>query len=721
MSGRVALVTGATGGLGLAAATALAQRNADLWIVGRDPQRTEAARRAIAAVAPDSSVTTAVADLAVLDDVRNLADRIRRSVPRLDVLIHNAGALTHDLRYTADGLEVTAQVHVVAPFLLTTALLPILQATPDARVITVSSGGMYTQRLDLDALATPAIPFNGVRAYANAKRAQVVLNELWSKHRGASGVVFHAMHPGWADTPGVRESLPRFRALMGPLLRTPSQGADTMVWLAADPRALETNGQFWLDRRPRSVAPLPGTRTSDADAERCWNWCAERAGSRCTAGGGAMKIAIVGTGVSGLVAAHLLHPHHEITVFESDTRIGGHANTVDVEVDGRSVAVDTGFIVYNDRNYPGFRALLDRLGVATQPTEMSFSVSDPRTGLEFRGSNLNAIFAQRRNLANPSFLRLLADVTRFNRAARRLVAGEARWNGPDRLPDGGGFDAHAEESLADFVRRGRFSQSFVRQFLIPFGASIWSADPATFMRFPVRAYARFMDNHGLLELAGRPEWRTVTGGSRRYVEALTAPFSHRIQLDMPVHKIVTHDGVGGSQLVEVLTGRGPELFDRVIVATHSDQALRMLADASTAEREVLGAIGYQRNIATLHTDERMLPRNPRARASWNYTIAENARGTTVTYWMNRLQSIETRRPLLVTLNRPDEIDPRMRIAEFEYDHPVFDVPAMAAQQRRAEIQGRRGIYFAGAYWGYGFHEDGVQSALEVVRLLESRR
>ena len=252
-----------------------------------------------------------------------------------------------------------------------------------------------------------------------------------------------------------------------------------------------------------------------------------------------MKIAIVGTGVSGLVAAHMLHPHHEITVFESDTRIGGHANTVDVEVDGRSVAVDTGFIVYNDRNYPGFRALLDRLGVATQPTEMSFSVSDARTGLEFRGSNLNTIFAQRRNLANPSFLRVLADVTRFNRAARRLVAGEARWNGPDRLPDGGGFDAHSEESLAEFVRRGRFSQSFVRQFLIPFGASIWSADPATFMRFPVRAYARFMDNHGLLELAGRPDWRTVTGGSRRYVEALTAPFSHRIHLDMPVHKIVT--------------------------------------------------------------------------------------------------------------------------------------------------------------------------------------
>ncbi len=278
MTGRVALITGATGGLGLAAAMALAQRNADVWIVGRDPQRIEAAQRAISAVAPAAGVTTAVADLAVLDDVRNLADRVRRSVPRLDVLIHNAGALAHNLRCTADGLEVTAQVHVVAPFLLTSALLPILQSAPAARVITVSSGGRYTQRLDLDALATPAMPFNGVRAYANAKRAQVVLNERWSRHCAASGVVFHAMHPGWADTPGVRESLPRFRALMGPLLRTPSQGADTTVWLATDPRALGTNGQFWLDRRPRSVARLPGTRTSDADAEGCWSWCVDRAG-----------------------------------------------------------------------------------------------------------------------------------------------------------------------------------------------------------------------------------------------------------------------------------------------------------------------------------------------------------------------------------------------------------------------------------------------------------
>jgi dehydrogenase/reductase SDR family member 12 len=278
MRGKVVLVTGATSGIGLAAATALAQRNADVWIVGRDETRTDAARRAISAAAPESRVTTAIADLAVLDDIRSLAERVRGSLPHLDVLIHNAGALTHDLHYTADGLEITAQVHVVAPFLLTTELLPVLQAAPAARVITVSSGGMYTQRLDIDMLARPALPFDGVRVYANAKRAQVVLNARWSKHRAASGVVFHAMHPGWADTPGVRESLPRFRALMGPLLRTPSEGADTIVWLASDAHPLGSNGRFWLDRRPRLVAPLPRTRTTDADAERCWNWCAERAG-----------------------------------------------------------------------------------------------------------------------------------------------------------------------------------------------------------------------------------------------------------------------------------------------------------------------------------------------------------------------------------------------------------------------------------------------------------
>ena len=435
-----------------------------------------------------------------------------------------------------------------------------------------------------------------------------------------------------------------------------------------------------------------------------------------------MRIAVVGSGVSGLVAAHALHTRHDVTIYEADSRIGGHANTVDVEIDGRTVAVDTGFIVYNEPNYPGFCALLDRLGVASQPSDMSFSVSDRASGLEYGGSNLNTLFAQRRNVARPSFLRLLTEIGRFNRSASRLVAGQSRWTATDRLvADDPAAGAGVGESLADFVRAGGYSRIFVRDFLVPFGAAIWSADPGTFLDFPVLAYARFMQNHGLLELGGRPQWRTVTGGSRRYVEALTAPFRHRIHLATPAHKIVSHRDTIGAPLVEVLTNRGPELFDRVIIATHSDHALRLLSDPSDRVREILGAIRYQANVATLHTDARMLPRNPRARASWNYAVGTGARRAAVTYWMNRLQSIETSRPLLVSLNRSDEIDPSTRLAEFVYDHPVFDLAAMTAQQRRAEIQGDDGLYFVGAYWGYGFHEDGVQSALDVVRRIESRR
>ena len=270
-------ITGATGGIGFAAARALAARNAEVWLIGRDPQRTESCRQQIATAVPGALLHTATADLGVLDDVRRLADTLLRELPRLDVLVNNAGALTHELRYTADSLEITAQVHVVAPFLLTTALLPRLRATRGARVITVSSGGMYTQALDLAALSAPPEPFDGVRAYANAKRAQVVLNERWSRHPAAAGVTFHAMHPGWADTPGVQQALPRFRALTRPLLRSPEQGADTIVWLASAPAAVGTSGGFWLDRRRRLTNPLPWTRPVPGAADELWNWCARRA------------------------------------------------------------------------------------------------------------------------------------------------------------------------------------------------------------------------------------------------------------------------------------------------------------------------------------------------------------------------------------------------------------------------------------------------------------
>lgn len=409
-----------------------------------------------------------------------------------------------------------------------------------------------------------------------------------------------------------------------------------------------------------------------------------------------MRIAIVGTGISGLVCAHLLHPHHDITVFEAGAYVGGHTNTVRVDLDGETHHVDTGFIVHNDRNYPNFVKLMNQLGVATQPSDMSFSVSDPRSGREYRGTNLNTIFAQRRNLARPSFLHMLADIVRFNRSARRLLTDTT-------APDD-------SVSLDQFIRDGRYSPAFIDQFLIPLGASIWSADPETFTQFPAVAYARFMDNHGLLDLRGMPEWRTITGGSQRYVERMIVPFADRIRLRNPIDKIV-RTGAG----VEVVSALdGPETFDRVILATHSDQALRLLADPSPAERDILSAIRYQPNVATLHTDERFLPRTPRARASWNYHLSSGeGRAATLTYWMNRLQSIESRHQFLVTLNRHDDVDPAKVLGRYDYAHPVFDAAAMAAQRRRGEIQGTRGTFFAGAYWEYGFHEDGVRSALDV--------
>ena len=443
-----------------------------------------------------------------------------------------------------------------------------------------------------------------------------------------------------------------------------------------------------------------------------------------------MRIAVVGSGVSGLVTARELHRSHDVTVFEADARLGGHANTVDVVVDGATHAVDTGFIVYNERNYPGFCSILSSLGVATQPTQMSFSVTDARSGLEYRGSGVSTIFAQRRNLASPSFLRLLTEIARFHRGALRLVGHEERWTGADRLSPSGATstlaaseqaaEAAPEESIAAFVHRGRYSTRFVEQFLVPFGSAIWSADPATFLRFPMRSYARFMYNHGLLGVARRSQWRTVTGGSRTYVTALAAPFADRIRLGARVHKLTTAV-TGATPSVELLTDDGPERFDRVVLATHSDQALELLADADATARSVLGAIRYQPNVATLHTDETLLPRSPRARASWNYWIEPDSRRATVTYWMNELQSIRSSSPILLTLNRPQDIDPRRVLAQLEYQHPVFDAAAIRAQRRRSEIQGTRGVYFAGAYWGYGFHEDGVQSALEVARAIGEDR
>jgi len=427
-----------------------------------------------------------------------------------------------------------------------------------------------------------------------------------------------------------------------------------------------------------------------------------------------MKIAIVGTGISGLMCAHRLHPHHDVALFEANDYVGGHTHTVDVEVDGTHHAVDTGFIVYNERNYPAFTALLAELGVATQPSVMNFSVHDERTGLEYRSNGLGGIFAQPANAVRPGFARMLADIVRFNHQARDLVE---RHRQAVETGDRSGAAALEAVTLEHLVSLGGYGERFRHQVLVPLGSAIWSADPAQFLEFPALAYARFMDNHGLLRLRGRPQWRTITGGSRSYVDALSAPFADRIRLGAAVHKI--RRSRPGIEVVSL--GHGAEQFDRIILAGHSDQSLQLLSDPSDAERDVLAGIRYQPNVATLHTDERFLPRRRRAWASWNTQVGvhDGPAGVTLTYWMNQLQSIRSARQILVTLNRHDQIRPDTVLGRFEYDHPVYDLEAQRAQGRADEIQGVNGTYFAGAYWGYGFHEDGVQSALDVVRRIEA--
>ena len=409
-----------------------------------------------------------------------------------------------------------------------------------------------------------------------------------------------------------------------------------------------------------------------------------------------MRIAIVGTGISGLTCAHLLVPHHDITVFEADRRPGGHSNTVRVDLDDESHDVDTGFIVYNERNYPGLVSLFERLGVPTKPSDMSFAVSDVRTGIEWRATSTNTVFAQRRNALRPEFVRMLADIVRFNRSVRRRLA--------DGVP-------HAV-TLRDLLRSGGWSDRLSEWYLAPMVSAIWSAPRSQALDIPAHTFARFFDNHGLLALGAQPQWRTVRGGARIYVERILRPLGHRVRIGSAVTKVTRHR-FG----VDVLTDRhGPESFDHVILACHSDQSLNLLGDPTTAERQTLSAIRYQPNTAVLHTDRGLLPRTPRARASWNYRLPANeADGATVTYHLNRLQSIESAHDICVTLNPVEAIDPVHVVKTFEYAHPLLDAGAVEAQRRYAEISGTRGTWYCGAYWGYGFHEDGVQSALRVCR------
>jgi len=414
-----------------------------------------------------------------------------------------------------------------------------------------------------------------------------------------------------------------------------------------------------------------------------------------------MQIAIIGTGISGLTCAHVLGRRHDVTLFESDDRPGGHAHTVRVPVDGGELDVDTGFLVYNERTYPGLVRLFRELRVETEPSDMSFSMSDELTGLEYRGTSLSSLFAQRRNAARPEFLRMLVDVGRFHRLGRRLLD-----------EDDGSLD-----TLEDLLRGGTWSAGFVDWYLVPLGSSIWSADPSSFMQMPAATLVRFFDRHGMLNFGGKPAWRTVTGGSSRYVEAIVAPLraAGRLRLSSPVDHVLRHlDGVE----LRCRAAEGWEHFDQVVIATHSDQALEMLGDASPDDKEVLGDIAYQPNRVTLHTDARLMPRERKAWAAWNYhRPAEGRREVTMTYHLNALQGLETSTPVLVTLNRDDEIDPARLLASFDYAHPVLDAVAVAAQARHGEVSGQGGVFFCGAYWGYGFHEDGLQSALRVCEQL----
>jgi predicted NAD/FAD-binding protein len=410
-----------------------------------------------------------------------------------------------------------------------------------------------------------------------------------------------------------------------------------------------------------------------------------------------MKIAIVGTGISGLVAAHQLHREHEIVVYEAAELIGGHSNTVRVEDPRGERWIDTGFIVFNDRNYPNFEALLKELDVPSKRSHMSFSVSDGRGGFEYSGTPWG-LFARPSHLLSPSFLRMLGDWRRFNREARALIG--ANGTAP---------------SLGHWLEQHGFSRNFIERLIVPQASAVWSADPEQMWEFPASFMAEFFDNHGMYSLRDRPTWRTVSGGSRSYVEAIAAPWRDRVRTAAPVRRI---ERLPGAVRIEA-DGCESEEFDQVVIAAHSDQALAMLGDATTAEREVLGAIPYQRNRAVLHTDRAMMPRRRAAWSSWNFHLSESpAAATTVTYWMNHLQRLERGRDYFLTLNREEDVDPARVLRRFTYDHPVYTREGVAAQHRHAEISnlGSR-THYSGAYWGWGFHEDGVVSGLRAAEAL----
>jgi len=409
-----------------------------------------------------------------------------------------------------------------------------------------------------------------------------------------------------------------------------------------------------------------------------------------------MKVAIIGSGISGLTAAYLLQKEHDITVFEANDYIGGHTHTHEINQNNKIWSVDSGFIVYNEKTYPNFIRLLKKLKVGVQKTTMGFSVKAPSKNLEYAGGSLNMVFAQRQNLFKPSFLIMLKDIIRFNRLAVRELA---------RVDE--------KSTILSFLEKHKFSKPFIENYIIPMGAAIWSTAANKTTEMPAAFYIRFFKNHGLLQIFNRPQWFVIKGGSKSYVQKIVEGFREKIFLSRPVTKVERSPSE-----VRVYCDKEPDpiLFDKVIFATHSDQALALLNEPSDNERAVLEALPYQKNTAIVHTDESLMPKNKITWSSWNYLLSGDVkRPVTLTYNMNILQSLQAKPDFLVTLNSLNEINPSKIIKKIDYAHPLFTVDGINAQKKKSQISGHNNTYYCGAYWGNGFHEDGVNSALEVCK------
>ncbi|MFT7009180.1 MAG: putative NAD/FAD-binding protein [Colwellia sp.] len=427
------------------------------------------------------------------------------------------------------------------------------------------------------------------------------------------------------------------------------------------------------------------------------------------------NIAIIGSGISGLTTAYLLAKKHKVTVFEKSEHIGGHTATVDVEVTGKSYAIDTGFIVFNNKTYPNFLALLDEIGVGKQEAEMSFSVHNTKTKLEYNGHNLDTLFAQRRNLFRPKFWRLVKEILRFNKLCKEAFDSQ-QFNEAD--------------TLGDFLIEHNFSQFFAEHYILPMGAAIWSSSLTQMEGFQFQFFVKFFHNHGLLNIADRPQWYVIPKGSRSYLSPLCQSFSDRIRVNSDIKFITRNNDKVQLHFSDLDNEKGDindigdlnnqkahvEEFDEVVLACHSDQALALLADPSSEESAILSAMPYSENSVVLHTDISLLPKRKKAWASWNYQLsADRDKPASVTYNMNILQGLNSEHTFCVTLNQRESIAPEKILREFTYHHPTFSLESIGAQQQRKQICGQRHTHYAGAYWHSGFHEDGVRSGVEVAQ------